>query len=212
MPNLRIALVDDHPIFREGLRSLLERQKDFKVVAEASSARQAYPMIESIRPDLVVLDITLPGVDGFSATRELKRRAPEGKVLILSVHAREEYAAQAIEAGATGYAMKSQPSEEVIDAVRTVGRGSAYLPPAFSQAVLTRSRSKNDHPLDALSSREHEVFELLVRGFTNQLVGKELGISVKTVETHRSRIHRKLSLHSVAELIRFAALNGLIRD
>jgi len=211
---IRVALIDDHPIFREGMRTLIERQSDLVVVGEGSDAREAYGIVANHHPDVVVVDIQLPGVDGIAATRELKRRAPDGKVLVLSVHQGQDWAAEAIAAGARGYALKSQPTEAVVGAIRTVGRGGTYLPPEFPATLFDarQHRKPGDDPLFKLSMREREVFALLTRGFTNQSVGDELCISVKTVETHRARIHRKLDLHSVAELIRYAALNGLLRD
>jgi DNA-binding NarL/FixJ family response regulator len=196
------------------MRTLLERQSDLIVVGEGSDARQAYSIVEKQHPDVVVVDIGLPGVDGICATRELRRREPDGKILVLSVHESQDWAAEAIAAGARGYALKSQPSDVVVSAIRTVGRGDTYLPPEFPATLLDvrMHRKSGGDPLFKLSMREREVFALLTRGFTNQSVGDELCISVKTVETHRSRIHRKLNLHSVAELIRYAALNGLLRD
>jgi two-component system response regulator NreC len=212
---LRVALVDDHLLFREGLRALLSSQADIQVVGEAADARQAYNIVEAEHPDVVVLDLSLPGVDGIAATRELRRRAPGGKVLMLSMHTGEEFAAQALAAGASGYALKSQPSVNVVEAIRTVARGETYLSPEFSRTLLDeqlRGRMADGGPIAPLSEREREVFDLLVRGFSNQAAATELCISVKTVETHRSHIHRKLGVHSVAELMRFAALHGLIKQ
>jgi DNA-binding NarL/FixJ family response regulator len=204
----RVALVDDHPLFREGLRTLLEREEDIVVVGEADSARQAYELAESKRPDVIVLDMSLPGVDGVSATRELTRRLPGGRVLILSMHDERYLVSRALAAGATGYASKSQPPETVLEAVRCVARGERYIGPEIDPVEV---QPEDEGPIGPLSEREREVFHLLVRGFSNQRVAKELCISVKTVETHRTHIHHKLGVHSVAELLRFAARHGLLR-
>jgi DNA-binding NarL/FixJ family response regulator len=210
---LRIGLVDDHQVFREGLRALIVQESDLKVVGEAADAVGAYAMVESDRPDVVVIDLMLPGIDGITATRELKRRQKDGRVLVLSMTGSEDQVAQALAAGATGYALKSQSSGAVLDAIRSVGRGDKYLPPGVALAHVEerlQSRTGSNGPLHNLSNREREVFALLVRGLSNQAVASELCISIKTVETHRAHIHRKLGVHSIAELVRFAALNGLI--
>jgi two-component system NarL family response regulator len=205
---MRVAVIDDHPIFVEGLRALLGREEDLLVVAEAPDVRRGLRAVEHHRPDLVVLDIGLPGLDGLAAIRELRRRPPRPHVLVLTVHERPEYASQALSAGALGFAFKSQPAAAVIQAIRSVGSGKPYLAPG-----LTPSESSNGgDALSPLSTREREVFALLVRGFTNQQVAAELTISIKTVETHRARIHRKLDLHSVGDLVRYAARHDLLRD
>lgn len=215
---LKVALVDDHQLFREGLRAILAMQPDMNVVAEAGDAREAYGVIDTTQPDVVVLDVSLPGVNGIAAAREITRRDPRRKILVLSMHVGEDYVAQALSAGATGYALKEQSTSEVIEAIRAVARGQAYLCPRISRFVvedylrLRRGESSSSGPLDALSSREKEVFDLLVRGFSNDGVAGQLCISVKTVETHRAHILKKLHVHSIAELVRFAARHGLAMD
>jgi len=210
---LRIALVDDHPLFRAGIRSILAQQPDFHVVAEAADARQAYEVVDQSNPEVIVVDLNLPGVDGISVTRELLRRQPQMKVLILSMFTDEIHAARALAAGAMGYAMKTQPGEELMDAVRCVGRGERYVPRSLSMTMLDvhrRAASRDAGPLGSLSPREREIFGLLVRGLSNRSIARELSISVKTVETHRTHIHEKLGVHSIAQLIHFAAVNGAI--
>jgi DNA-binding NarL/FixJ family response regulator len=211
---VRVALVDDHPVFREGLRALAQLEPDLDVVGEANDAREAYRMAEEHRPDVMTIDVGLPGADGIAATRELVRRLPELRVLVLSMHAGEDWVAAALSAGATGYALKTQPPEEVFGAIRDVARGRRYLAPTISAErvddQLARHAEGRD-PLAPLSRREREIFDLLVRGFSSQEVADELCISVKTVETHRVHIHRKLGVHSVAELIHYAAVRGLLR-
>jgi two-component system response regulator NreC len=212
---LRIALVDDHPLFRAGIRSILAEQSDLAIVAEADDARHAYELAESTRPDVMVMDVNLPGVDGVSATREVLRRSPQTKVLILSMYTDEIHAARALAAGASGYAMKTQPREELLEALRAVSRGERYVPRSFSTSLLDvhrRAAGREEGPLACLSPREREIFGLLVRGLSNRSIARELCISVKTVETHRTHIHEKLGVHSIAQLIHFAAVNGAIEQ
>jgi two-component system response regulator NreC len=212
---LRIALVDDHPLFRAGIRSILSQQPDLNVVAEAGDARQAYEIAESAHPEVMVVDLNLPGVDGISVTRELLRRSPQTKVLILSMYTDEIHAARALAAGAMGYAMKTQPGDELMDAIRSVGRGERYVPRTLSTTMLDvhrRAAGRDAGPLGSLSPREREIFGLLVRGLSNRSIARELSISVKTVETHRTHIHEKLGVHSIAQLIHFAAVNGAIEQ
>jgi DNA-binding NarL/FixJ family response regulator len=214
---LKLVLVDDHRLFREGLRAVLATQSDIEIAGEAASAREAYTIIEETKPDVVVIDVSLPGSDGFSATREILRRVPTCKVLVLTMHSSEDYAAQALSAGASGYALKDQTAEEVIKAIRAVSRNETYFAPRFSVDALVdyiqqRARRGGDKrtPLDELTTREQEIFNLAVRGFSNEGIAGELGISVKTVETHRARINRKLNVHCTGDLVRLAARHGLI--
>jgi two-component system response regulator NreC len=163
----------------------------------------------------MVLDLNLPGVDGLSATREILRRSPQTKVLILSMFTDEIHAARALAAGASGYAMKTQPADDLVEAVRTVGRGERYMPRTLSPSLLDvqrRAAGRDGGPLACLSPREREIFGLLVRGLSNRSIARELCISVKTVETHRTHIHEKLGVHSIAQLIHFAAINGAIEQ
>jgi DNA-binding NarL/FixJ family response regulator len=206
---VKVGLVDDHPVFRQGLRAVLESQPDIQVIGEASDAKQGYQLAEQ-RPDVMVVDVRLPGTDGIEATRELRRRAPRCRVLMLSMCDDREYVARAIAAGASGYLLKRAGAEEVLNAIREVARGACPLPAGWTIESLQRQSS--DNPLSTLSQRESEVFRLLVRGFTNRDVSRELCISVKTVETHRANIHRKLDVHSVAALLHFAARHGLIEQ
>jgi two-component system response regulator NreC len=166
-------------------------------------------LAESKQPDVVTVDVSLPGVDGIAATRELCRRRPESRVLVLSMHVEPYMVTRAIGAGALGYAFKTDPADEVLAAVRSVARGQRFLSKSIEGSV--DGAGTEEGPIAQLSQREREVFQLLVRGFSNQRAAKELCISIKTVETHRSHIHHKLGVHSVAELIRFAARHGLLR-
>lgn len=215
---LRLVIIDDHPVLRDGLRAALGTQPDFSVIAEAENAEGAYSAVESHQPDVVVLDLSLPGLSGISVARQLKRRAPETKVLMFTVHSGEDFVLEALGAGASGYVLKQDPVEALFDGVRAITRGETFLSPSFPRSVLQthlRRRSGMDlrlSPLDELSQREREVFDLVIIGFTNEGVGQELGVSVKTVETHRTSINRKLGVHSTADLVRLAARRGLLRD
>lgn len=208
---LKVAVIDDHPVYREGLRAVLSRQDDISVVAEAGDASEGYAAVDASHPDLVMLDVALPGPDGMTAARELLRRDPNRRLLMVSMSVEEHAVADALALGALGYAGKDQPLPELLEAVRAVGQGRQYLPPRISaDAVESRLRRGRNGPLGMLSGREREVFELLVRGFTNEGVAAQLGISRRTVETHRSRILKKLRVHSAVELIRLAARHGLL--
>jgi two-component system response regulator NreC len=205
---LRIALVDDHVLFRDGLRALVSAAGDLLVVAEASDARTALLLLEAANPDVLVVDVTLPGSSGIALAREVLRLLPKCRVLVLTMHASEEYVIHALAAGATGYALKSQPAGEVIEAIRAVGHGRPYLAPTLPRP----RREDGDTRLDELSPREREIFDLLVQSHSNRSIAQHLFISVKTVETHRASINRKLGVHSTAEIVRFAALRGLVHD
>jgi DNA-binding NarL/FixJ family response regulator len=211
-----VALIDDHRLFREGLRAILSREGGLEVTGEAADARAAYQLVEEQRPDVAVVDIGLPGVSGIATTRELKRRGQNCKVLILSMHAGEDFVSQALSAGASGYALKDQAASEIVEAINAVGAGGSYLSPSISRFVvkdflrLRRGESGPSGPCDVLSVREREVFDLLVRGYSNEGIAGELCISVRTVETHRAHLMKKLNLHSLVDLLRFAARNGLI--
>ncbi len=204
-------MIDDHPVYRAGLRAVFAAEKDLEVVAEAGNAREGHAAVERTRPDLVVLDDSLPGAGGLAAARELLRRDPGRRLLMVATRVEESTVADALALGALGYLGKDQPIADLLEAVRAVAQGRIYLPPAISaDAVQTRLRRGRFGPLGALSSREREVFELLVRGFRNEQVSSHLEITRRTVETHRSRILKKLRVHSAAELIRLAARHNLL--
>jgi two-component system response regulator NreC len=213
-----IMLVDDRDLFREGFRLLLQSQPDFDIIAEAATPSDAYQKIETLLPDVAIVSAELHGLGGTAITRELTRRAPRTKVLILSARHDDDSVHQALVAGARGIVLKSQPSAQVFEAVRAVAQGHAYLAPAISQVVLQdhlrlrRGETTQSGPCDALSRRERDVFELLVRGHSNRHIARFLGISPKTVETHRAHVLRKLGVHSIVDLIRFAARHQLPLD
>jgi DNA-binding NarL/FixJ family response regulator len=208
MTRIKLLLIDDHILFREGLRALISTTRDLEVVGEASEARAAYKLAEELSPDVALLDLTLPGTGGVAVTRELRRRAPDTRVLILTMHTTQDYVVQSMAAGAIGYALKDQPAATLFDAIRQVARGVSYLSPRFPRALL--DGTGDGGPLGALSDREREIFDLVVRGFSTQAIAGELCIAKKTVETHRGNINKKLGAHSTADLLRLAARYGLL--
>jgi DNA-binding NarL/FixJ family response regulator len=213
-----LFLVDDRELFREGFRLLLASQSDFDIVGEASAVPLAYDEVQARRPDVVIVSSDLNGLGGTAVTRELVRRQPEAKVLMLSSRSDDDGVHQALAAGARGFALKQQPSTQVFEAVRAVAAGHVYLAPPISQLVLQdhlrlrRGETTQAGPCDVLSRRERDVFELLVRGNSNRRIARMLGISPKTVETHRAHVLRKLGVHSIVDLIRFAARHQLPLD
>jgi DNA-binding NarL/FixJ family response regulator len=208
---IRLLLVDDHALFREGMRALLKTETDMEVAATASDGREALRAAEETSADVAVLDVGLPGSNGIALLRDLTRVAPKTRSLMLSMHTAHEFVRQAFGAGACGYALKDQPPEQVAEAIRSVAHGGRYLAPRLPRTLLEPpSAGAAEGPLATLSAREREIFDLAVRGFTNVSIGATLCISVKTVETHRAHINRKLGVHSASELIRFAARHGLV--
>jgi DNA-binding NarL/FixJ family response regulator len=218
---IKVAVVDEHQLFREGLRFILEAQPDLRVVVEAAQPREAYSSIDEIDPDVVLLKLSTHVQGGLEAVRELRRREPSRRVLVLASERDEGDVARALSAGAAGYFLEDQSAADLTTAVRGVARGERYLPPQFSEAVVAQSMSarrrrlgveRSEQPLGILSDREREIFELIVSGSSNSDVAAHLCISVATVETHRSHIFRKLNVHSLAELIRWAARHNLLKS
>jgi two-component system response regulator NreC len=208
---IRILVVDDHPLFRDGLRALLDTQEGINVAGVAEDGRSACAAARTVQPDVIILDVGLPGASGITALEELKAAAPKAKVLMLTMHSAHEFVLQAFAAGASGYALKDQPPLEIVEAIRAVTAGGRYLAPRLPRALLdVRSGPLRGSVLDSLSPREREIFDLVARGFSSQGIASQLFISVKTVETHRAHINRKLGFHSTVDLIRFAARHSLI--
>jgi DNA-binding NarL/FixJ family response regulator len=204
---LRVVLIDDHTVFREGLAALLAQRREFSVVGQAGTAHEAFALVEREHPDVILLDLSLPDATGLDVARELQRRVPRCKILVLTMHADRALIDEALGAGVTGYAVKSEPADAIARAIQVVSRRELYLPSASSppgHAVAPR-----DDGLATLSRREREIFELVVRGLSNEEVAQRLCISVKTVETHRARINRKCQVHSTAALVRIAARMGM---
>lgn len=221
---IRLMLVDDHEVVRVGLKTFLDTQAGMQVVAEASDGEEAIRKISELPVDVVVMDITMAGMDGLEATRRLRAVYPECKILALTVHEDKQYFFEMLAAGASGYLTKIAAAEELVTAIRVVAAGEIYLQPALARWLLedyqrlsvqvpsSRDEGSPFKPasLTVLSKREQQVLRLVADGYTNQQVGEQLGISYKTVARHRERIMRKLDLHSSSELVKFAIRTGLI--
>jgi len=207
---IRILLADDHRMVRKGFRLILESEDDLEVVGEAGDGRQAVEMALSLKPDVVVMDVTMPDWNGIEATRQLRTQAPNIKVLALSVHRDGVYVREIVRAGAEGYILKESADTELLTAVREVADGNSYLSPEVAGAVLKDYRKHASNPLDLLSAREREILQFIAEGKTNKDIATQLNLSIYTVDGHRTRIMEKLSLHSIGELVRFAVRHGLV--
>jgi two-component system response regulator NreC len=206
----RIVLADDHVLVRQGLKSLLEREH-FQVMAEASDGQDAVRLIETHHPDIAILDISMPTLNGIDAARGLSRSAPKTKVILLTQHEEEQYIHEALEAGVKGYVLKNQVANDLIQAIRQVCRGEFYLSPGISRAVMEAYRNKSERPADPLTVRERQVLQLIAEGKSTKDTASVLGISVKTAESHRMRLMQKLNIHETASLVRYAVRRGLIQ-
>ncbi len=207
---IRILLADDHQMVRQGFRLILEALDDLEVIGEAGNGREAVEMAARLRPDVVVMDVTMPELNGIEATRRIRQAEPLTRVLALSVHRDGVYVREIIRAGAEGYILKESADTELIAAVRAVAQGNSYLSPEVAGAVLKDYRKHATNPLDLLTSREKEVLQWIAEGKTNKEIASALNLSVYTIDGHRTRIMEKLGLHSVGELVRFAFRNGLV--
>lgn len=207
---IRILLADDHAVVRHGFRMILNAQPDLEVVGEAANGRDAVEQAASLKPDIVVMDVTMPELNGIEATRRIAEIAPRTRVLALSMHKDAVYVREILRAGARGYLLKDSLESDLLAAVRAVSKGEGYLSPAVSEAVLSDYRKHVQDPIDLLSTREREVLQLIAEGKTNKEIATALQLSVYTVEAHRGRIMEKLNLHSSGELVRFAMRAGLI--
>lgn len=206
----RLLLADDHTLVRQGLRAFLERQ-GFQVAGEAANGKEAVQMAMKEQPDIVLMDISMPTLNGVDAARELARTCPKTKVILLTKHEEEQYIYEALEARVKGYVLKSQVASDLIHAMHQVSKGEVYLSPGVSRAVVEAYRSKSEKRLDLLSGRERQVLQLIAEGRSTKDVASLLGISVKTAESHRSRLMQKLDIHETASLVRYAVRRGLIQ-
>jgi DNA-binding NarL/FixJ family response regulator len=215
LSQISILLVDDHQIVRSGLRSLFDDQKDMKVIAEAENGRAAVQMARDLSPDVVVMDITMPDLNGIEATRQILKEAPGAKVIALSEHTDRRYVSEALKAGAVGYLPKAVPFEELVEAVRIVAAGKVYLSPKVANVVVEAyvrgggGPNEDSSAFSILSAREREVLQLIAEGLATKEVAAHLHVSIKTVETHRAKTMEKLNLHSLAELTKYAIREGL---
>lgn len=207
---LRIVLADDHTVVRRGFGLILSKEPDLEVVGEAKNGREAVELAEKLQPDIVVIDVTMPELNGIEGTRRISSVCPKARVLALSMHREAVYVRDILRAGARGYVVKDADDEEFLAAVRSVGRGDAYLSPSIADAVLADYRRHVTNPIDLLTSREREVLQMIAEGKTNKEIAVVLDLSVYTVEAHRGKIMEKLNLHSTGDIVRFALRNGLI--
>lgn len=212
--NTRILLADDHAMFRAGLKALLGTETGMQVVGEAATGEEAVDRVRELKPDVAIMDLSMPEVSGLDATRRIAALQMDVAVLVLTVHAEEEYLVPVVEAGASGYLTKSSADRDLLEAVRTVARGEVYLPASATTLLLKQyDRSRDTGPdIRELSSREREVMALTAEGYSSKEIGEKLFISPKTVDTYRSRIMEKLGLNHRSELVRFALKVGLLRD
>ena len=211
----QVLIAEDHAILRDGLRALLTTSADLEVVGEADNGREAIRQIGILKPDLVIMDLTMPGTNGIDAIREVKRRYPQMKVLTLTVHKTEEYIRTALQAGTNGYVLKETTHAELLIAIRSVMAGKTYLSPGVSERVISGylNGGTEDQPAtssDSLTQREREVLKLVAEGMPNKKIALYLSISIKTVEKHRANLMKKLNLHNASALTSYAIENGLM--
>lgn len=213
MKAIRIMLVDDHELVRTGFRSLLNNLTGIEIVAEAGDGSQALQMVEVHRPDIVLMDIAMPGLSGLEATLQMTQKYPATRVIIVSMHANSEYARRAVRAGAAGYLLKDSNTAELEMAIRAVARGETYLTPTISKHIMTdyaRRMDEDASPLDRLTPRQREILALLAEGYSRKEIAKRLNISVKTFDTYRQQLMQQLDIHDRAGLTQIAAQMGLV--
>ena len=211
----RIVIAEDHTILREGLRALISSNPNFDIVGEAEDGRDAIRCVEKLTPDLILLDLSMPRMNGMEAIKEIKKQCPETKILVLTVHRTEEYILATLRAGANGYVLKDATHAELLMAIKSVLMGKRYLSPGVSEKVIEgylegRKTLRSSTPWDTLTQREREVLKLIAEGYKNKEIADYLYISVKTVEKHRANLMKKLDLHSTSSLTAFAMEKGLM--
>ena len=212
---ITVLLVDDHAMFRAGIRALLEAEGNVDVVGEGSSGDEAVDLVRELKPNVVVMDLSMPGSNGLEATRRIAALELQTNVLVLTVHAEEEYLVPVVEAGASGYLTKTSADKDLLEAIKVVSRGQVFLPPKATTLLLKQykaSEADEEAGLKDLSTREQEVLALTAEGYSSREIGKKLFISPKTVDTYRSRIMDKLGLNHRSELVRFALKVGLLKE
>lgn len=215
MAKIRLILADDHAVVRSGIRMLLEAQPDIEIVAEVESGRQAVEEARKIRPDVILMDVQMPELNGIEATQQIKKLAPETAILALTMHEDDQYFFEMLHSGASGYVPKRAAPDELVTAIRTVARGEIFLYPSLATRLVQdylKRADADDQPLvyDDLTPREREVLVLIAEGLTNAEIGEKLVISVKTVDRHRENIMRKLNMHNRIDLVKYAIRTGLI--
>jgi DNA-binding NarL/FixJ family response regulator len=214
MSRTTIVLADDHSIVRQGLRALLEDEPDFAVVGEAADGLDAVALVERSKPEILVLDLMLPGLSGLEVAREVRHRSPQTRVIILSMYANESYVLEALRNGAAAYVLKEASAADLVHAIHEVIAGRRHLSPPLSEkaieAYLQRAKAASADPFEGLTTREHEVLHLAAEGRSNPEIAERLGISTRTVETHRANFLAKLGLHNQTELVRYALRRGIL--
>jgi len=215
VPRLRILIGDDHGLFRHGLRKILEERPEWEIVAEVGDGRQAVEQVIALKPEVAILDVAMPLLNGIDAAQQIVRKSPGTRVLMLSMHSDEAYVTRALQAGATGYLLKDSASDDLVAGVTAVAAGQSYFSPAIARLMLddyvrrVAGKQVKDR-YDTLSEREREILQLVAEGRTNKDVAEVLGISPATVETHRAHILQKLDIHNTAELVLYAVRHGII--
>lgn len=217
MSKIRILLADDHAILRAGLVRLLSEEPDIEVVGEADNGREAVQKVQELHPDIVLMDIGMPVMNGMEATKQIKKRDNDVKILVLTMHDNEEYLFRVLQAGASGYVLKKAADSDLVNAIHVVNRGDCFLYPSAAKMVVEDYLEKLKHgqeptsSFDTLTDREREILTLVAEGYTNREIAEALFISVKTVETHKANIMEKLNLHKRAELVRYAIKKGMLQ-
>lgn len=215
MPKIKVLLAEDHTIVRKGIRSLLDDEPDIEVVGEAEDGREALAKVEELAPDVVLMDITMPNLNGLDATRQIKKLYPEVKVLGLTMYTNEEYILQLLQAGASGYLVKQSAPGELVWAIQAAHRGESFLSPSISKTIIDEYLRHNENTLqedsyDKLTIREREILQLVVEGRSNREISEKLHITIKTVGVHRTNLMEKLDIHNTPELVKYALRKGII--
>lgn len=208
--SISILLADDHQVVRQGLKVLLERE-GFEIIGEASDGHEAVNLASRVRPDVAVVDFMMPRLNGLDAAVQIQRLSPNTKTILLTMYTEDQYVLEAFRNGLRGYVIKTQAAADLVQAIREVLRNAVYLSPGISRAVIEAYLSKSDLPSDPLTPREREVLQLVAEGKTTKEIASTLGLSVKTADTHRSKIMRKLEIHDTAGLVRYAIRRGLVQ-
>ena len=207
---MRVVLADDHALVRQGVRALLEKA-GFEIAGEACDGREAVLLVAAARPDVAILDIGMPLLNGLDAVREVQKASPKTRTILLTRHDEVQYVTEALRAGVRGYVLKNQAATDLVEAIQQVGRGGIYLSPNISRAVVEAYLCKADLPADPLTPRERQVLQMVGEGKSTKDVARLLGISAKTAESHRARLMRKLDIHETASLVRYAIRRGLVQ-
>ena len=214
MGKIKVLIADDHTILRQGIKALLDNQAEIEVIGEAKDGREALTLIERLLPDVVLMDIAMPGLNGLEATRRIKKKFPGIKVLVLTMYTNEEYVFQILNAGANGYLVKETAFQDLISAIKAVYRDEAFMSPSISKKVINRYtqrvRKANDPTCDILTTREREILQLIAEGSSSKKIAEALFISPKTVETHRTHIMDKLNIHNRTDLVKYAIRTGIV--